>query len=121
MTETLVLVFDDSAPELVDLAEHLSSVGEIHQDLAVLTVRQGDDYCYVVKVFDLEGDGVFEDWPPAAIPQGQSAVFSLDYRSPRLAVEIAHLLASWRALKIDTNYGQIVAGAQLRMDMLQNS
>lgn len=119
MTETLVLIFDDPSLELVDLAQRLSILGEIHQERGVLTVRRGDDRCYVVKVIDPEEDGVFEDWPEALLPGEPSAVFSANYRSPLLAVDIAHLLAGWRALKVDTNYGQVVAGGEIDLRILR--
>lgn len=119
MTETLVLVFDDAELELVGLAERLSVLGEIRWDSAVLSVRQGDECCHLVRIVDLEADGIFEDWPSELIPQVSAAVFSLDYRSPGLAVDMVHLLASGQALKVDTNRGHIVAGTQLRVAMLQ--
>lgn len=120
MTETLVVVVDDSMVDLDKLAVFMESAGDVSIDGAVLTLQRGDERCYVVKVSDPEVDGIFEDWPEARLPKSPSAIFSVDYRSPDLVVALVHSIARRCASTVDTNYGQVVSGGDLTPGMLRH-
>ncbi|MGC5661526.1 MULTISPECIES: hypothetical protein [Micromonospora] len=119
MTETVVLVVDDQTVGLGELAEFMQPVGDVSIKGAVLTLQRGNELCYVVEVSNPEVDGIFEDWPDPQVPKSPTAIFSVDYRAPDLAVALVQSIAQRRSLTVDTNYGQIVSGGALVPDMLR--
>ena len=118
--ETLVLVVEGAGVELADLAERLRSLGAVSLEGGeVLTLRVGTDACFLVKITDPEIEGLFEDWPEEMLPKADTSDFSADYRSADLATAVAHCVASSLPVIVDTNYGKVVRGDALTVDMLR--
>ena len=113
--ETLILVFEEPDMTLCDIAEGLAgadvSIGG--GDERVVVVTRGASRVYVVQVRD-GAEEVFDDWPTDVIPRGTASVFSLDFRDGALVVDIVHILARRRRCLVDTNYGHVISGIDLR-------
>ena len=118
MTETVVLVFEDPAFGLSDLAASIQQPYVVAQNAGVVSISRDSQVCYVVAVDDIEVEGIFEDWPEASIPKQPGAIFSIDYRDPKLLVGIVRDLASRRSFLVDTNYGRVVSGSTLTEDLV---
>ncbi|MGW4996822.1 hypothetical protein ACWEP8_04085 [Streptomyces hydrogenans] len=56
-------------------------------------------------------DGLFEDWPTALKPKGAFTAFSVDYRDHTLAESIVRTITSKTETIIDTNFGDVLTGA----------
>ena len=117
MSETIVLVFPRSGITLDELADSLRTVGTVAVHEKGLTLSHDSDNCFVVRVDDLETDGIFEDWETSTIP-GQCTVFSVDYRSTTLVTSLVKAIARRREVTVDTNNGLIADGSALVPEML---
>jgi hypothetical protein len=56
------------------------------------------------------GDGLFEDWPKALVPEGPFTAFSVDYRKHMLAEAIVSELTRQAEAVVDTNFGEVLSG-----------
>lgn len=115
VTETVVLVFTDVSVDLDRLAQVVRSCGESVSHGGVLTVSDRSESVHVVRVTDLERDGVFEDWPSRIVPSGPVAVFSLDYRDPVFVVRVVRSIAGRWPCVVDTNLGRVLDGSELEV------
>lgn len=121
MSETLVLVFTESRPTLLEISTRLTGVADATVRNRTLVAQSGGERCYLVAVEDVRADGVFEDWPREWLPDDPEncSVFSLDYRNPRLAVSLVRELATFDRIVVDTNYDVWVEGSDLAESMLR--
>ncbi|WP_281935661.1 hypothetical protein [Micromonospora sp. AKA38] len=120
MTETVILVFDDQTVDLGRLADFAQSVGTVSNEGNVLTIRRGDERCYVVEVSDPEVEGIFEDWPRSQLPESLRSIFSVDYREPDLVLTLVRSVAQRCSLKVDTNRGLVVRGGDLNLEDVES-
>ncbi|GLZ81916.1 hypothetical protein Afil01_67230 [Actinorhabdospora filicis] len=115
--ETLVVIV---TAEGWDLGVFAAALGASHQVAPaspgsgrhlVVSRPESSARAYVV-LMDREGDGLFEDWPEALIPEEPFAAFAIDYRVPALAESIARAILSGTTGLVDTNFGDVLTGEE---------
>ncbi len=120
MSETLLLVIPEVNIDLTGLRSCLESEFMVSGDVKSLTVGHfgAREKVFVVQVLDFVSDGVFEDWPEDRIPWGPVSVFSFDYKSAKLVLDIVHALAPRFGAIVDTNFGSVVSLGDLTIGHL---
>lgn len=117
--ETVVLVFQDSTVTLGRIAELLAPMGAVTSDGNLVSISVSGARGYLVSVSDPEAEGLFDEWPTTLCPVSAAAAFSLDYRDPAMVLEIVESLVRRFEILVDTNYGTVVPGDTLTIDMLR--
>ncbi|MFI6849955.1 hypothetical protein [Kitasatospora sp. NPDC050467] len=117
--ETVVLVFRDSTVTLGRIAELLAPLGAVASEENLVSISTSGSRSYLVSVSDPEAEGLFDEWPTTLCPVSPVAAFSLDYRDPGIVLGIVESLAGRFEVLVDTNYGTVVPGGALVIDMLR--
>jgi hypothetical protein len=115
MSATLLLVIPDIQIDLIDLRGHLEPAFVVSGDGKSLTVGRPcvREKVFVVQVLDFISEGLYEDWPDECIPPGPASVFSFDYVSVKLMLDIVEALVGRFDAIVDTNFGSVIPMAEL--------
>lgn len=114
-----MLVIDRPGIGFDDLVRLVSADGWLSENQRVLILQGSEEHnVYLVRILDPTEDGIFDEWPPAMIPTSQVTIYAMDYRNRGFAVRVVREIARGVGVLVDTNFGDVVQGAQLAESQL---